>query len=882
MNKLQRAIRLANYSLFYLGALAFMPPAIAQDTDDGKDDEKTSDAIEQVEVSGIRGSVKKSLNIKRHAEAMVDAISAEDVGKFADQTVADALQRVAGVTVEKSEGEADRVSIRGTAPHLNMALFNGQHVATAEASASVLNPPSRSFNYSLLPSELIDTLEVHKSAQAKTEEGSVGGTVIIRTRSPLETEANYAAFSVKDMYQASSKEHSPALSGFYNWLNGQRDFGFNVAYVRKDNRIQRDTSGLGYHGYQLINDVDGNFQYYLPNNVRSTRFSSEKDLSTATVNFEWQPSNALNVELTNLFSEVDRVNQSISNGIRTLGAAAGAGVDNTVIENDVVVAGNLAADANSGRELEESWYSTNNNAGGYKTRAHNLKFEYSGPGYTLVAQAGATRAEGDILDDQIEFEASVDAAFDVRGEPRYEFLSQVSPGDYNTMYTHRNIFDNSEQENYFQADLNLELDNRYFSSLDVGAKYRDHVKDSNLHKDVWIVFLNPWITNLSDYADGSVADDFKGSSSSQQGLFEFDYANWVAWTEATPTYRSNDRPDFSFELEEQIVSVYLQGNFDYERLHGNIGVRYARTEGISKGFQLFKPVSWNPDTWTMTPAEIDNDYDNWLPSLNLAYDLADDTVIRVAAAKVLSRPDYDHLKMTRGFANSVWVPGYDGFGSGGNPYLEPYRATQYDIAAEYYFTDSSILSLAYFYKDIDTYIDTADVGEDLISENGPGYYRITIPVNGKGGVNQGVELNLQHNFGNGFGVQANYTYSDTDMLETSEEKAAGIEKQLPANSRDTYNLTAYYERHGLSARLAYNYRSRYYSGTRRNELELYRDGYGQLDANLSYRLTDNVSLVMNLLNLNDAEQSSEWGNQGLPGDVHQYGRRIFTGISAKF
>ena len=878
MNKLQRAVRLANCSLLSLAALATMPAALAQETVT----KKSSEGIEEVEVTGIRGSIKKSLDIKRNADVMVDAISAEDVGKFPDQTVADALQRVPGVSVEKLEGEADRVSIRGTAPHLNMTLFNGQHVATAEASASVLNPPSRSFNYSLLPSELIDTLEVHKSAQAKIEEGSVGGTVIVKTRSPLDTQGNYAAFSIKDMYQESSGEHSPAISGFYNWVNEADNFGFNIAYVRKDNRIQRDTNGLGYQGYQPVNDADGNLDYYLPNNVRSTRYRSEKDLSTVSANFEWQASENLNLELTNLISSVDRVNQSITNGIRTLGAAAGAGISNATLQNGVVVAGTLSADGNTGRELEESWYSTNNNTGGYETRAHNLKLEYEGEGYTLVAQLGTTRAKGDILDDQIEFEASTDAAFDVRGEPTYAFLSAVSPSDYNTMYTHRNIFDNSGEENYAQVDLNLELNNNFFSSIDVGAKYRDHNKDSNLHKDVWIVFLDPWITNLSDYADGSVATDFKGSSNAQQGLFEFDYSNWVDWTDETPTYRSNYRPDYSFELEEQVSSAYVQGNFDYERMHGNVGLRYARTSGTSIGFQLFKPVSWNPDTWTMTPAQLDNNYDNWLPSLNLAYDLNDETILRFAAAKVLSRPDYDNLRMTRGFANSIWVPGYDGFGSGGNPDLEPYRATQYDMSAEYYFSESSILSMAFFYKDIDTYIDTADVGEDLIGEEGPGFYRITIPVNGIGGVNQGVELNLQHDFGNGFGVQANYTYSDADMLETEEEKAEGIEKQLPANSRDTYNLAAYYEDHGLSARLAYNYRSRYYSGTNRNGLDLYSDGYGQVDANLSYQLTDNISLVMNLLNLTDEEQSSEWGEQGLIGDVHQYGRRIFAGVSAKF
>nr|WP_010132190.1 TonB-dependent receptor [Microbulbifer agarilyticus] len=879
MKQLTKAIRIANCSLLTLAALAAMPAAMAQDATQGT---PQSDAIEEVQVTGIRGSVKKSLDIKRDSDVMVDAISAEDVGKFPDQTVADALQRVAGVSVQKTDGEADRVSIRGTAPHLNLTLFNGQNVATAEASASVTNPPSRSFNYSLLPAELIDTLEVHKSAQAKVEEGSIGGTVIVKTRSPLDTEANYAAFSVKNMYQESADEHSPSISGFYNWKNDNADFGFNLGYVRKDNRVQRDTNGLGYLGYQEVLDADGELLYRAPNNIRSSRFRSEKDLSTYTANLEWQATDSLNIELTNLFSKVDRVDQTITNGVRTLGALSGAGVSNAVINNGVLVSGTLMSDANGGREKEESWYSSNNNEGGYQTRAHTLKVEYAGERYTLEAQLGTTRAEGDILDDQIEFEASLDGSFSLAGEPTYQFLSDVTPADYATMYTHRNIFDNAEREDYAQFDLNVEVDMDWLTSVDIGAKYRDHDKVSNLHKDVWIVFLDPWITTLDNYANGAVAGDFKGSSNAQQGLYEFQYANWLDWTDATPTYRSNYRPDYSFEIQEEITSMYVQGNFEYENLRGNVGVRYASTDGTSIGFQLFKPVSWNPDTWTMTPTELENDYDNILPSLNLAYDLNDDTVLRFAAAKVISRPDYDSLRMTRGFANSVWVPGYDGFGSGGNPELDPYQANQYDISAEYYFTESSIVSLAFFYKDIDTYTDTTDVRETLIGEEGPGEYRITIPVNGLGGVNQGVELNVQHDFGNGFGVLANYTWSDADMLESDEDREAGIEKLLPGNSSDTYNLTGYYEDHGVSARLAYNYRSDYYTGTTRNGLQRNQDGYGQLDANLSYQLTDNVSLVMNLLNLTDSEQSSSWGDQSLPGDVNQYGRRIFAGVNAKF
>ena len=869
MNKLQRAIRIANSSLLSLAALAVVPSSLAQEV---KANGQQSGSIEEIEVTGYRGSVKKSLDIKRNSDAMVDAISAEDVGKFPDQTVADALQRIAGVSVEKSEGEADRVSIRGTAPHLNMTLFNGQHVATALASADVANPPSRSFNYSLLPSEVIDTLEVHKSPQAKIEEGSIGGTVIVKTLTPLDADSNYTAFSVKDLYQESSGEHSPALSGFYSWKNEAANFGANLSYISKEYKNQRDTSGVGYRGYASA--ADGS---YFPDNVRATRYNSDKSLDTATVTLEWQASERLNLVQSNLVSKVDQVNQFITNGAWNSGAAAG--FTNVSLVGDTIVSADVPAEAGTGTWAEESLYSTNFHEGGYETRVHDLKAEFTGEGYTLVGQVGVTEAKGDIVDDQVEFQASGNTAFDISGTPTYQLDSSLTPADYSRIYTHRNSFANNEDETYAQLDLNLELQHDWLSSVDVGVKYRDHLKKSDFWKEQWI-----GSATLDQFTSGSTAGDFMGGSSSPAGLWAFDAAAWKQWTVDNPALRANYRPDYSFEMEEQVTSTYVQANFEHGRLRGNAGVRYATTDASSRGYQIVKTVSWNPDLWALEPGEVDNDYDSVLPSLNVAYDLQDDVILRFAAAKVISRPDYDNLAMRRAYAKSAWAgEGYVGLGAGGNPELEPYRADQYDISAEYYFTDASIASLAFFYKDIESYIDTTQVGEELPDENGVlGLYEITIPVNGIGGSNQGVELTLQHDFGNGFGMQANYTYSDADMLETAEERAAGIEKQLPANSRDTYNLTTYYEDYGVSARLAYNYRSRYYTGTNRNSLDKYNDGYGQVDANLSYQLTDNVSLVLQLLNLTDSEQETQWETSQRVGDIHQYGRRVFAGISAKF
>ena len=144
------------------------------------------DILEEVIVTGIRGTLEQNLDIKRDAAAFVDAITAEDIGKFPDKNVADALQRVPGVSITRDGGEGQFVSVRGVSSDLTLTLLNGNYISTG---TNVTNP-SRSFNYSLLPSNLVSSVEVYKSPEAKIDEGGIGGTVIINTRKPLEIETN--------------------------------------------------------------------------------------------------------------------------------------------------------------------------------------------------------------------------------------------------------------------------------------------------------------------------------------------------------------------------------------------------------------------------------------------------------------------------------------------------------------------------------------------------------------------------------------------------------------------------------------------------------------------------------------------------------------------
>ncbi|MGS2721795.1 TonB-dependent receptor [Paraglaciecola aestuariivivens] len=876
--------------------------AYAQESNKQEKDQET----EVIEVKGFRGSVQKSLNIKRFADTIVDAISAEDVGKFPDQTVADALQRVPGVQVEKSEGESDRVSIRGTAPHLNLTLLNGQNVASATASHSITRA-SRGFNYSLLPTELIDTLEVHKSAQAKVQEGSVGGTVIVRTRKPLNEEANTMAFSLKDVYQQTSGEHSPTLSGYYSWKSEDENIGFNLGGVLKETSTQRD--GLGATGYNhayTINDAT----YFTPRDVKASRFSSGKELTTLSSAFQYAFDPAWVLTFTNLYSNVEKENRSITNGV-WIGENSYADLTGTP-NGDILSAGTVQMNPNDlhsdarwhhyGNRFE-SRYTTANEIGEYQTKVHDLRLDHSTDNYDLVMQLGITKAEGEIEIRALDFEAQTDASYNIENDNiSFSLDSNPTPSDYYGVYIADKNYVNDQQESYFQTDFNYRLDDGVIKSVDLGFKYSDHEKTSRIR----LKERFPWFSYNQEYSGSAYLEslypgfgvqaidmggrtnglvkDFMGGGEHPY-LFDFDFSTLDSAFAEVALLRDYWHPGYALQVEEKVSSVYAQANFESGKLKGNAGVRVAKTEQTSTGVDILTPAGWfkwDEVVKTAVPIAVERDYTDVLPSLNLSYTLNDEVILRLAAAKVISRPDYDLLAQRKIYSRAGGIQG--------NPYLDPTKADQYDLSAEYYFTDSSILSFAVFYKNIRSYVVekliTADVvlpddeGVNSLDQDGVLYsveqMELRTPINGSGGTNKGFEVNVQHDFGNGFGALANYTYQDADM---DEEGAV-----LPNNSDDTFNLSGYYETRDYSARLSYSFRSAYYAGLARS-IDRYTDDYGQWDANFNYTINENLSASLQILNLTDENQKSfvksDSGQQARLAE-YNYGRRFYLGISAHF
>lgn len=870
-------------------------------------DEDEDEEIEVIEVVGYRSSLKKNLGIKKDSDTIVDAVSAEDIGQFPDINVADALQRVTGVQVERDErtGESVRVSIRGTAPHLNRALLNNQQIASATSSNRTAELRDRSFNYFLLPTEMVETLEVYKSAEANVDEGSVGGTVIVRTRRPLDADANSGAVSARYFHFDNADVNKPHLSGLYTWQNDAGTFGFNAAYVYKDSATTLHSKrGLG--GYFSPRDLDGDgATERIPVFIGANLYTSEYSLGTPFVTLQFAPRDDLNLVFTALNSVTKHESQGIySYGFGSLATLfTPADTRELVIDGGTVTKGSnlFCCTALPLINLQAGKYDTGAYQGEFKTTAFDLTGTLDRKSYQLTVQAGHSFADGYAEDRYGEFGARTSLDFDLSSGVLEATLGDVEPADYGFHYSHFNKIRNDSDETYLQADALLILDNDYFPSIEAGLKFRDHNKAAGLRKRDY-AFLSRFNADgaiegvtLASFA-GAPIDSFRVGDTPAH-LWLFNIAAFKQWQDAIPEAegtgnRSWDHIQHRFDLNEEVYAAYVKGNFRTDNFRGNVGVRAVRTSTTSVVKRYQEPV-WRPRN--VVDTEVGNDYSDILPSININYVGFEDVILRFAAAKVLSRPNYASVAALE--TRACTTRGCTG--REGNPDLKPFRLTQYDISAEWYIDDSSFLALGLFHKEIESYITTEQftaIQDYAVPTSGDGFvieqreFVLTRPVNGLGGVIQGFEINYQQDLAFGFGVLANYTYADADLDETPEQVEAGEEEVLLDHSEDTYNATVYYQGYGLGARLSYTFRSeyRYDIGATARGLNGYKGDFGQFDFNASYAVTDDINLIFQVINLSDEEiawyASKDDGSAdpGRPLGQFNHGRRYALGINMSF
>lgn len=850
LNKVNWAVQ----SALVAGALSFGQTAIAEEANKASTEE-----VETIQVRGIRGSVVKSLNTKRFSNSIVDAVTAEDIGKFPDQNVAESLQRITGVSITRNFGEGERVSIRGTTESQNRTLLNGQAVGSADWWTN--SAANRGFNYTMLPSEIVSGLEVYKSPEADIDEGSIGGTVIVRTRQPLDMEAGKIAGSVLAQHSEVSGETDPVVSGMYSWKNEDETFGALISVVRQERSLRRDGIESWSWAYRDITLADGTVHedVYSSGGGGSAMFSQERIRTGANLTLQYRPSDDIDVVFNALDSTMEMDNEN-QNFLWLPEYGGSQYTDVTIIDHakvgKMLIAGTLGESADGNNILDETKVRNSE----LETKSYDLKIDHQGGIWHSSVHLGYTEGSGGSQQDRsVGWGGNSVHGYDASSVKDMKTWYEKDPADgslWNLDFLRYDSNDAKDDEHYVQFDFEREIDIAIFSNLKMGVKYRDHTRFNTKHTTDAKTDLG-W--SLADYSL-DMPSDFLSDQGSSGTLRDY------AITDSDKIRREGDALGWdyrvlkasTFEIEEKIIAGYIKADIDADGLRGNLGVRIVQTDQSSSAYV----GETGAEVWTTQ----DSDYFDILPSLNLAVDLSDDVVLRFSAARVMSRPDYADMTSSTSYNKETQT------GSGGNPNIDPYRATQFDLGVEWYFSEAGIFSAALFHKDVQSFIDAkagleVHEGVEIL---------INRPVNGKGGTIQGLELGYQQEIYEGFGVSANYTYVDGEAKD-----ADGNDVTIPGNSDHTINLSAYYENDVISGRVSYNFRTGYDTG---RGWPGYVDDYGQVDANLTYNINENLALVLEGVNLTDEKTFSyqEEGVKNALTGLYADGRRYVAGVRFNF
>ncbi|WP_166744591.1 TonB-dependent receptor [Xanthomonas cannabis] len=851
--------------------------------------------LDTITVTGYRASLEKSQAVKRSANSIVDAISAEDIGKFPDINAAESLSHLPGISVDRQFGEGEKVSINGTDPALNRVLLNGQTIASGDWGGNPTDTSGRTFNYTLLSPEIIGLMEVYKTPEARIDEGSIGGTVIVHTRKPLELPKNTIRGSIGYNYNDRSEEGNPRGSALWSWKNDDETFGALISATHDKQDLAR--AGIEYFGYTtgagipptatITGDGSDVATARVPAGISSAFFQQTRERSGLQGALQWKPDEQNEFNLTGLYIKGKYNNFSQARYVCPACNDDRQKITQANVQNGVVTSATVS-DGAAGQPYAQ--LDANYRESTVTTKSLNLRHDWSGEKWVFTTQAGYTEATGgknpEYLMKYLMQDGGYNYAFDGRntsvnydngGASNWALPGNpagLAPGqEGNIPGTTTGIMQaggiayqkSKDDEKYFQWDASRDLEWGPFTKLQFGYKYINHNNGVdargnriNTTDPVSLTQFNPGTTPSSLYDGLGASGDLTTWPTANLGAVRS-----YLLSQPQGAYRT----DFgaSFDVKEITQNVYTQLNFESGQWRGNVGVRLVDTTDKSQFWQ-----SNDGGTSFQRVAET-NDYRKALPSFNIAYDITNDTVLRFSAAKVIARPRYADL------AGTFTVNSGNGnlTANGGNPDLKPYESTNYDVAAEWYFAPSSMLSGEVFYRDISSYIVNTTVTQQLNPAPPAiaGLYQVTTPVNVSDAKVKGVAVNYQQTFGLGFGLQANYTFAESDS-------SSGL--NLPYLSRDTYNVIPYWEHGDWTVRVNYSYRSKYFTQIGRLESRDFADAYKQLDLNASYQITDYMGITFGATNLLDSTYRVFSNTRDTPTAFYKNGRGYQAQLNFKF
>jgi iron complex outermembrane recepter protein len=901
----------------------------------------SSEAVEEIVVTGIRATQRDSIEVKRAAPVIVDALVSDEIGALPDQSVAETLERVTGVTADRFKGSASEISVRGLGPFLGFSTLNGREVSSGSGDRAV--------SFQQFPSELANGVLVYKTQQADFVEGGVSGVIELRTLRPLdlgrqrflaEARGNYLPYDAR-IEDSDGTGYRASSSYVDQFDTGIGAIGVSVGYARTDTAAPEDfyTASSDFRPCNSINTAPtalsgglagancnynaaaANQRYFVANqySFRQLQTGDERDAIMGAL--QWQPTDDLDINLDLQFSErastEDRHDLVIAEGrrgIRPDEINAQGGLlqyrANSYLEN--VSTYRVRDEDYRGGGLSIDWNATaalNVSADLAYSRTHRRQVDRSARlrSNTIFGPGGR-----------------VAYAFDQRGGvPAVVFVAPIDLDNhaaYTTSgYARRRMEDRDDEILAARMDADYELGGGAFRSLEFGVRYSDHgrVTDLDNNNDVDPV-TGPQLAagNANCRVETFPQDDWmRDSGTNVRSWATFDtlclYEAFAGTRDRGPLADSRSAGDI--DVNERIAAAYAMANFNATLggvpVSGNIGARVVRTDVTSRGYRgSFDVVTSGgtvrlvPIPGTFDPVLIENRFTNMLPSANLTFSLRPDLLLRLAAYRALARPNIEDMGAGREFvteAGAATVEEAIAGVSGGNPRLEPLQSANADIALEWYPTPDTALTGAVYYKRLEAGIMAAYASslQETFVIDGASY---TVPVAQQKNSDDasdlyGFEVTAQHAFAtlpapfDGLGVAVAYNYADSN-LEYEDPSAVDPVNPLrnftaPAGivglSKHSGSATAFYEKGGVSLRLVYKYRSEYFKPFQL-AANRYVEGAGFLDASLSYDVTEHLQLKLQALNLLEQEQVMYRPVDGSVAEASYYGTSYFVGVRVRY
>jgi iron complex outermembrane recepter protein len=871
----------------------------------GTDTQEESDAdaaktLDRVVVTGIRRGIENAIETKQLSSSIVEAVSAEDIGKLPDTSIADSIARLPGLTAQRFGGRPQEINIRGFSGDFSTTTLNGRE------QVSLGN--NRGVEFDQYPSELINQVVVYKTQDASLVGQGLSGTVDLQTVSPLAFGERAVAINVRgDMNKlGDSKEYGSRFSLSYIDQFADDTVGLALGYARLNNPVQgHQFESWGYpdgaigggklYDIQNDNERDGfmGALEFSPNDIYTTRldafyskFDKEETKRGMEFGFAWGAAGA----------PVTRTNNADGTAVK----ASFRNFD-PVIRNDYNAAKDdlFSIGWNHELKLNEAWTFTADISSSSAKREERILETYAGL---------ANGVAGD----------NVSIAFNPAGY--YDFSFGYDYGNPNILRLtdaggwgqdgYIKDFEVKDQLTAIRMDFERTFEAGAFSSLEFGANLTDRSK-SRASDESFLCLRADCAQGLevampTGLATGS-AFGFAGLSS----LYGYDaLAAFNSLYFRRPNVNNGDINQKNWEVEEQVVTPYVQANLDFDigsiAVRGNVGVQAVIVDQSSTGVATFEGVTLSD------PASRGANYTDYLPSLNLKAQLPAEQYVRLGAGRQMARPRMDQMRANAGFGinrtpsfcaqgQTPPCPQYEG--SGGNPELQPWLADAFDVSYEKYFGGKGYVSVGYFYKDLKSYIydelTQFDFGQlpipaGVLPANRPkstiGSYRQ--PVNGQGGTLDGFEvavsipLELLWEPLYGFGIQANYSEVSSEIS----PNGPGTSEPLPGLSKYVSNATAYFERWGFSARVSQRSRSDFrgevqgFGGDRTVRIF---EGEKVTDVQLGYTFMSgplqNLSLLLQVNNIeNEPFRSTFDGRADRPREFFEYGRTYLLGLNYRF